>query len=257
MWPQAMHRWRLALLAIAAAMATRAAAQLPPDFVYLSDVAPSINQSVRYYSTENFMQRRMVGYYVPTIVMTQQAAVALKAAQEEFLSLGYTIVVYDAYRPQRTVDSFVAWSKDLNDTAGKAKYYPTLEKSELFPDGYIAAKSGHTRGSTVDLTIMPLSHSLHAVQVHHTTLTDGEVIPLLDDGTLNMGSSFDLFHPVSHGDSTLVNDTFMARRNFLRRIMVKHGFTPLKEEWWHYTLANEPFPNTYFDFVVTSMPGPA
>ncbi len=218
--------------------------------MYLSGIDPTIIQSVRYFTVDNFVGRAIKGYENPKIIMTSAAAKALKNAQKELNENGYSLVVYDAYRPQEAVDSFVKWAADLNDNSAKAEYYPTTSKEDLFTLGYIAAKSGHTRGSTIDLTIIPTGEKIQPIKVGNRILSNGEVIPFLDDGTVDMGSSFDLFHPVSNHDTNLVSEEVIKQRNFLRAIMKKHDFKEYHEEWWHYTLANEPFPDTYFNFKV-------
>lgn len=223
---------------------------LPEGFVFLSDVDPTIIENVRYATDENFLGRVVPGYNTKRIVVTKAAANALKAAHEDLKKQGYTLVVYDAYRPQRSVDAFVKWAEDMNDLAVKSKYYPTIDKKDLFKLDYIAAKSSHTRGSTFDLTIIKTGHALKNINQSQRTLISGETIPFLDDNTIDMGSSFDLFHPASHHDSPLVDKKYTQMRNVLRDMMKKHGFKEYKEEWWHYTLMNEPYPDTYFDFVI-------
>jgi D-alanyl-D-alanine dipeptidase len=223
---------------------------LPQGFVYLKDVDPTIIQSVRYSGSENFVARPVQGYKSETIIFSQAAAIALKNVQTALRSEGFSLVVYDAYRPQQAVDSFIAWSQDLSDQANKALYYPTVNKADVFKLGYVAKKSGHTRGSTVDLSMISLNNSFHSVKVSHRPLQNGEIIPFLDDGTLDMGSSFDLFHEVSHHDTPLVGSKATEQRNHLRNVMKQYGFKEYSEEWWHYTLKNEPFPDTYFDFPV-------
>ncbi|MCC8372318.1 MAG: M15 family metallopeptidase [Rickettsia endosymbiont of Pseudomimeciton antennatum] len=182
------------------------------------------------------------------VILTKPAAEALSAVQKELLANGYSLVIYDAYRPQRAVNYFIKWSQDLNDQTTKADYYPYANKEDLFKLGDIAKKSGHTRGSTVDLTIIKSSNVLHDITITKRKLTDGRSISFLDDGTVDMGSSFDLFDKASYHDSKLISPEHLEKRNYLRAIMKKHGFNEYNKEWWHYTLNNEPFPNTYFDF---------
>ena len=216
---------------------------------------PSIQESPRYFTEQNFMGRRMPGYECGNLIFSREAAAALAKVQEDLLQSGYSLVIYDSYRPQRTVDSFVQWSNDDSDVKMKELYYPTLvgSKKQLFDDGYIAAKSGHTRGSTVDLSIIEVGKKVQStVTVSKRTLVNGTEISFLDDGTVDMGSSFDLFHPASHHDSPYITDPiYISRRQLLREAMMRHGFKDLAEEWWHYRLADEPFPTTYFDFVTT------
>ncbi len=226
------------------------ACHLPQDFVYVKDINPSIIESLRYYSKENFIGIQIDGYKANRVILTKQAAEALSNVQQELLKQGYSLVVYDAYRPQRAVDMFITWSQDLNDQVEKSKYYPRVDKSEVFQLGYVTKKSGHTRGSTVDLTIIKLNSVPHEVQIEKRYLTDGSQILFLNDGTIDMGSSFDLFDEASHHDTALVKPEFLKMRDYLREIMKKNGFYEYKKEWWHYTLKDEPFPNTYFDFDV-------
>lgn len=223
---------------------------LPEGFVFLSDVDPSVIENVRYATAENFLGRIVPGYNTKRIVVTQAAANALKAAHDDLKKQGYSLVVYDAYRPQRSVDAFVKWAEDINDLNAKSKYYPTIDKKDLFKLDYIAAKSSHTRGSTFDLTLIKTGNTLKSINLSQRTLTSGVTIPFLDDNTVDMGSSFDLFHPASHHDSPFVDPKYTQMRNVLRETMKKHGFKEYKEEWWHYTLANEPYPDTYFNFIV-------
>ena len=191
-------------------------------FVSMADVDPSILVEARYDSEHNFMGTRVRGYNAPKCLLTRPAAQALANVQAELRLMGLSLKVYDCYRPQRAVDHFVAWAKDVNDLKMKREFYPQVDKSNLFRDGYIAEKSGHTRGSTVDLTI---------------------------DG-LDFGTEFDLFDPLSHTANPTVNTPQRANRALLKAVMDKHGFKGIKTEWWHFTLRNEPFPNTYFDVPV-------
>ncbi len=200
------------------------------DFVLLSDVAPDVIQEIRYYSTYNFIGDRVAGYEEPVAIMTKEAAVALKAASDELVSKGYRLKIFDAYRPQMAVTNFVNWAKDVNDVRMKQYFYPELDKSVLFPQGYIAEHSGHSRGSTVDLTLFDMT-------------TEKEV---------DMGGTFDYFGELSHPDYKGITDQQYSNRMLLREVMLKHGFKPLAEEWWHFTLAKEPYPNTYFTFPVST-----
>lgn len=223
---------------------------LPQGFVYLTDVDPTVIESVRYATNQNFLGRVVPGYVSPRVVCTKEAAAALKAVHADLQQQGYTLVIYDGYRPQRSVDAFVKWADDLHDLTAKSLYYPTIDKKDLFKLDYIADKSSHTRGSTFDLSIIKKGEALKPLTISERQLSSGEKIPFLDDNTVDMGSSFDLFHPVSHHDSPLVNTEYTKLRNQLRETMKKHGFKEYKEEWWHYTLANEVYPNQYFDFIV-------
>lgn len=198
------------------------------DFVQLHEVIPNITYDIRYFGSDSFVGAPVDGYEKATAYMTKEAATALKQVQAALNKEGLGLKVFDAYRPQKAVDHFMRWGKAVADTLTKAKYYPEIDKSKVFEMGYVARRSGHTRGSTVDLTIIDLE-------------TKEE---------LDMGSGFDYFGAISHHDSPLVGETHTANRNKLRAVMVAHGFKPYANEWWHYTLANEPYPATYFNFDV-------
>ena len=201
---------------------------LPDGFVYVTDVIPTAQLEIRYFSEDNFVGAVIDGYEAPKAILTVEAAEALKKAADILEEQGYYIKIFDAYRPQRAVDHFVRWSKDLDDTKMKEKYYPDLDKSVLFELGYIAEKSGHSRGSTVDLTLVEISSGKE----------------------LDMGSGFDFFGDISNHGTHLITPEQEKNRNILRDAMVEAGFKVYPEEWWHYTLENEPYPDTYFDFPV-------
>ena len=200
------------------------------DFVDISGVAGDVILELRYYSTYNFIGDRIDGYLEPIALLTKEAAAALKAASDEAVRNGYRIKVYDAYRPQRAVEHFVRWAKDLNDTRMKSIFYPEVSKENLFLEGYIAEHSGHSRGSTVDITLFDMAKGCEA----------------------DMGGYFDYFGEISHSDYKELDEKQYNNRMLLRRIMVNCGFTPLREEWWHFTLEDEPFRDTYFDFAISS-----
>ena len=221
------------------------------QFVTLAEAVPDAILEIRYYSTYNFVGARIDGYEQPTALLTKEAAKALKAVSDDVKSKGYRLKIYDAYRPQKSVDHFVRWAADLPDTKMKAYFYPDLDKSVLFDQEYIMAKSGHTRGSTVDLTLFDMA-------------TEKE---------LDMGGTFDWFGPESHpdfcgnpetGEYTGDNHKSPAARSItpeqfehrmiLRRAMLAHGFRPIDTEWWHFTLRDEPFTDTYFTFPVRQLP---
>ena len=199
-------------------------------FVLLADYVPSIIQEIRYYSTYNFIGERITGYEEPCALVTKEAARALKSVSGEMASQGYRLKVFDAYRPATAVKHFVQWSVDDLDLRMKPFFYPDLEKAELFQRGYIAKKSSHSRGSTVDLTLLNMS-------------TGKEV---------DMGGPFDLFSEVSHPDYDGITREQYVNRMFLRDAMMRNGFEPIDCEWWHFTLSNEPYPDTYFEFPVSS-----
>jgi D-alanyl-D-alanine dipeptidase len=200
------------------------------DFVLLSEAVPDAILEIRYYSTYNFVGDRIDGYEEPVALLTKEAAAALNEVSAELLEKGYRLKIYDAYRPQEAVTNFVEWAQDEDDTRMKEYFYPELEKDVLFPQGYIAEHSGHSRGSTVDLTLFDMT-------------TEKEV---------DMGGTFDYFGELSHPDYTDITEEQYANRMILREAMMNHGFKPLEEEWWHFTLENEPYPDTYFTFPVNS-----
>lgn len=200
-------------------------------FVYCDAVIPDIRLELRYATAHNFVGERIDGYQRPACILTRQAALALRKVQEELRRFGLGLKIFDAYRPQRAVDHFVRWARDLNDTRMKSEFYPRVEKGNLFRDDYIAARSGHSRGSTVDLTIVSL-----------TGETAGR--------ELDMGTGFDFFGPESWPDHPGMTPGQRANRLLLRTVMRKQGFRPYSKEWWHFTLEREPFPDTYFDFPV-------
>ena len=230
---------------------------LPSGFTYLDNVCKTIQTSVRYCSCENFLGCRVDGYHVRRIVLTQAAAEALAKVQAAVQKDGYSLVVYDGYRPQRAVDHFVRWSEDNTDVSKKMQYYPFVDKQNLFDLGYIAKRSGHSRGSTVDLSLIRLGkQSLDTPVVSYRTfempLDDGQTItlPYLDDNTVDMGSSFDMLGEASHYDCSFIPSSCKVLREYLCLKMTEQGFEPYSQEWWHFTLNPEPFPDTYFDFEI-------
>lgn len=223
-------------------------------FVYLHEIDPSIQVSLRYYSDENFLGARVDGYHAAVVVIHEKAAHALKEVQKDVQKDGYSLVVYDAYRPQRAVNHFMRWSEDVSDQIKKAHYYPRVNKADVFELGYVARRSGHSRGSTVDLTLIKKGDVVHEVIVRERVLRDGFNILFLDDGTVDMGSSFDLFDRASHITNNLIAPEHITRRTYLQKVMKRHGFKEYSEEWWHFTLKNEPYPahleSSYFNFPV-------
>ena len=198
------------------------------DFVSVGEYIPDVLLDVRYYSTYNFVGARVDGYESPIVLLTRQAADALRLVNADMLSQGYRLVLYDGYRPQRAVDHFARWAEDLSADAMKPVFYPDVDKADLFEQGFIARRSGHSRGSTIDLTLL-----------------DAATGQLVD-----MGGPFDFFGELSHPDYAGVTPAQQANRMRLREAMLNHGFKPLSTEWWHFTLKNEPWPDTYFDFPV-------
>ena len=202
----------------------------PSGFVLLADYVPHIVQEIRYYSTYNFIGERIDGYEEPCALLTKEAARALKSVSNEAFVQGYRLKVFDAYRPACAVKQFVLWGIEDQDVRMKPYFYPELEKQELFIKGYIAKLSSHSRGSAVDLTLLDMK-------------TGKE---------LDMGSPFDLFSEVSHPDYRGISEEQFANRMLLQRLMARGGFQPIDCEWWHFSLQNEPYPDTYFEFPVSS-----
>ena len=207
---------------------TTVQAELPKNFSYVKDKIPNIELDLRYYGENNFVGEVIDGYLAPKAILTKKASSALAKVQKELEGFGLGLKVFDAYRPQKAVDHFVRWGRDLGDKRMKAEYYPTVEKKNLFKVGYIAKKSGHSRGSTIDLTLIDLDSKVE----------------------LDMGSDFDFFGERSWVKYKMIRGEQKANRMLLNFVMLKHGFKAYKQEWWHFTLKNEPFKKTYFDFNV-------
>lgn len=200
----------------------------PSGFVVLTDVVPDVILEIRYFSSFNFVGTRVDGYEQPVALMTREAAQALKAVSDEAMSLGYRLKIWDTYRPQMAVDHFCRWGENVTDTLTKRYFYPYLDKDVVFDRGYIARRSGHSRGSVVDLTLVDMK-----------TGRD-----------IDMGYGFDWFGGESHPDYRGITEEQYANRMLLRGLMLKHGFLPIEEEWWHFILKDEPYPDTYFTFPV-------
>ena len=201
------------------------------DFVLLTDVIPEVILEIRYYSTFNFIGERINGYEEPVAIITKEAAAQLKKVNEIFMSEGYRIKVFDAFRPTRAVEHFVKWAENKDDLRMKEYFYPDVDKQDLFEIGYICKQSSHSRGSTVDMTLFDMKKGRE----------------------VNMGTPFDYFGKRSHADFTKhLSESEIEHRTFLTDTMKNNGFVMINEEWWHFTLENEPFPDTYFDFAVNS-----
>lgn len=254
-----------ALLALAALMSTAPAASAtsatsavphepsaPEEFVALRDVAPTVLQEMRYRTRHNFTGDRVRGYRQGMCIVTRDTANALRTAQRSVLKRGYSLKVYDCYRPQRAVDHFVEWAKDLEDERMKEEFYPRVEKDRLFEDGYIAEKSGHSRGSTVDLTLVRLpakpTRPYRPGEPLVSCFAPKDV--RFPDNSVDMGTGYDCFDTLSHTLDPRIKGEQRANRMLLKNTMDKAGFTNLPEEWWHYTLTDETFPETFFDFPV-------
>ena len=207
---------------------TTFAQKLPKGFVYLDSIDKTIKSELRYFTNNNFIGKPIDGYKSNCVIVSEKTAIQLRKIQKILIKKGLSLKIFDAYRPQQAVNHFVKWAKVLEDTLMKKEYYPKVPKKELFKRGYIASKSGHTRGSTVDLTIV-------------NTKTNKE---------LDMGSPYDFFGVKSHPFYKKVTKKQQANRMYLRKIMLANGFKPYDNEWWHFTLKKEPFPKTYFNFPI-------
>ena len=206
-------------------------AQLPSGFTVLNNQIPELEVELRYSTSKNFMGRRVKAYYSDIAIGSIALAKQLKKVQAELKPMGFGIKIFDAYRPQTAVNDFIKWSKIPNDTISKKEYYPNLKKNTLFDLGFISKKSGHSRGSTVDLTLIYLGEDKKGKE-------------------LDMGSSWDFFGDISNYDSSKISEIQKLNRKLLRDVMISNGFKPYEKEWWHFTLINEPFPDTYYDFSI-------
>ena len=228
---------------------------MPEDFVYLRDVDPTILQDMRYAGPANFTGKPVPGYDAAECVLVRQAAEALQRVQEEVARDGLTLNVYDCYRPARAVAAFVAWAKEPDDPEAKAAYYPNLAKADLFPD-YIAIRSGHSRGATVDLTLVKIDaeagSSAEDAETQACTAPQKGQAP---DGSLAMGTSFDCFDVKANTAAFGPSKEERDNRAALVSAMQAHGFVNYPKEWWHFTLKNEPYPNTFFDFPIMQRAG--
>jgi D-alanyl-D-alanine dipeptidase len=204
---------------------------LPTGFVYARSFIPDLILDMRYAGAHNFVGKRIAGYRKPVCILTEEAAKALARVQAQLKAFGLGLEVFDCYRPQTAVNQFIAWANDLGDIRMKGEFYPEVPKKDLFKEDYIASRSSHTRGSTVDITLVGFD-------------PDGNLT------RIDMGTGFDLFSRKSWPDSRKVNGNQRAHRMLLHVLMKRAGFVPYPREWWHFTLAKEPFPDTYFDFPV-------
>ncbi|WCO00770.1 M15 family metallopeptidase [Psychroserpens ponticola] len=202
--------------------------ELPEGFVYAKNVIPDLNIELRYFTTNNFVGDTIDGYKANKLIITAEAVQALQKVQHDLQQQNLCLKVYDGYRPQRAVNHFMRWAKDLNDTINKQEFYPNVEKRYLFREEYIATRSGHSRGSTLDLTI----------------------INGITNEPLDMGSPYDFFGKESWVNHDQLSKEQKANRQLLQDVMLKHNFRNYAKEWWHFTLRWEPFPKTYFDFEV-------
>lgn len=245
---------RCASIAAAVLMAIAPAHAKDPTrgFVEVKTLIPDLVVEMRYATARNFIGRPIPGYNAPRCFLTLPAAKALQCAADGLRTRGFAIKVYDCYRPQRAVNAFVAWGRDLRDQKMKSEFYPDVDKRSLFHENYIASRSGHSRGSTVDLTIVPISRepSVFDPAGGEVRACDSKAGKRTDDGSADMGTGFDCFSSLSHTASPRVNEAQRANRNLLRTFMRGCGFYNNRSEWWHYTLRDEPYPGTFFDFPV-------
>lgn len=218
----------LVFIILGFAFAKTSTVQLPEGFVYVKDEIPDLDVELRYFTDHNFVGMPINGYQSNALILTKEATQALKKVQEELQYQNLCLKVYDGYRPQTAVNQFVGWARDFSDTINKQEFYPDVDKQNLFSEGYIASKSGHSRGSTIDLTI-----------------TDGNTGEPLD-----MGAPYDFFGEQSWVDYEEITETQKENRQLLQTVMLNHNFRNYPKEWWHFTLRWEPFPDTYFDFPV-------
>lgn len=224
---------------------------IPEGFVEIRQIIPDIALDLRYYTNHNFLATPVDGYQSEKCYITKAAADSLAKVQAELKKFNLSLKIYDAYRPQRAVDHFVRWAKELADTLTKKEFYPTVDKSRLFVDGFIAEKSGHSRGSTVDLTIVPIPiPSQPEFDVNNQCECYKPLDQRFKDNSLDMGTGFDCFSELSHTENPNLTPQQRANRLLLKSLMEKYGFKNLAEEWWHFTLRNEPYPSTYFDFII-------
>lgn len=225
----------------------------PGDVVDLADVAPSVLHDIRYATPHNFVGRRIDGYQQARCLLTRQAATRLAAVQRDVRAQGYTLKVYDCYRPQRAVDHFVSWARRPSDQRMKREFYPRVDKARLFADGYIAEKSGHSRASTVDLTLVELPAAPQRRWTPRQGLRPcyGPRAARFADNSVDMGTGYDCFDTRAHTADPRSTPEQRANRERLVAAMAQHGFTNYDQEWWHFTLAGEPYPDTYFDFPVS------
>lgn len=226
--------------------------QIPKEFVHIKEISPSIIEEIRYFSDHNFVGRPITGYKAPKCFLTRVAAIQLNLVQQELLKMNLTLKVYDCYRPVRAVQNFIQWARDLQDNQMKEEFYKYVDKQHLFRDGYISQRSGHSRGSTIDLTIVPIPVPNQEVyrrgdKLRSCTLARNE---RFRDNMIDMGTGFDCFNTLSHTNNTNIGVLQRRNRFLFRSVMDKHGFTNYIKEWWHFTLRNEPFKDRYFDFEI-------
>jgi D-alanyl-D-alanine dipeptidase len=224
----------------------------PEDFVDIQKVIPEVPLDIRYYGPHNFVGEKVDGYLAAKCLLTKQAAESLAKVQKELTPFSLSLKIYDCYRPQRAVDHFVRWAKDIDNSKTKQEFYPTVDKRNLFKDGYIDSKSGHSRGSTVDLTIaaVPIPKQQNYIPGQKLSECNLPLPKRFRDNSIDMGTGFDCFDELSHTANINIGHQQKINRLLLKSLMEKHGFRNYDKEWWHYTLKNELYLDTYFDFVI-------
>jgi len=226
--------------------------KIPDGFVDIQKAIPEIVLDIRYYSPHNFVGERVDGYLAAKCFLTKEAAEALSKVQKDMEPFSLSLKIYDCYRPQRAVNHFVRWATEIENTKTMKEFYPTVDKRNLFKDGYIADKSGHSRGSTLDLTIVPLPVPVQPQYTPGQKLYECYLpaTKRFADNSIDMGTGFDCFHELSHTANSNISHQQKINRLLLKLLMEKYGFKNYDMEWWHFTLKNEPYPDTYFDFPI-------
>jgi D-alanyl-D-alanine dipeptidase len=232
-----------------------AASALPKGFVYLREVDPTIVQDIRYAGSHNFVGRPIKGYLAAECILSEPAAHALKAVQGKLASKNLSLIVWDCYRPKRAVEDFWRWSRDATRAEMKAEFYPRTDKQSLFAQGYLASRSAHSRGSTVDLGIVPSAFSIAPQpgplsSLKPCTAAKGE---RFEDGTIDFGTGYDCLDVLGNTSNPRVGPVASGNRQMLRAAMREAGFRSYFREWWHFEFANEPF-NNGFDFEIAALP---
>lgn len=249
-YKQSLHKILLAISFLQISISTTLG--LPKNFVFLRAVDPTIVQEMRYAGYHNFVGRPIAGYQAAECVLTREAASALHHAQQKLLAKNLSLKVYDCYRPQRAVNDFTHWGRDQTQQQMKAEFYPRIDKKTFSILGYVAMLSGHSRGSTLDVTIvkLPLQKPTGFLRGQALKACFAPIGVRYGDSSIDMGSGYDCMDPIAHGDYPYIHQTARHNRLLLRQVMLQQGFMPYPVEWWHFTLKNEPYPNTYFDFPI-------
>jgi zinc D-Ala-D-Ala dipeptidase len=225
---------------------------LPQSFVYLKAIDPTIKQDIRYASNHNFIGKPIPGYEAAECILTKKAAQQLQAVNNELKQSGLALKVYDCYRPTMAVDYFMSWINQIEQQQMKAEFFPSVAKTDFVKSNYVGSPSGHSRGSTVDLTIVPLAATKQAIYKKNQKLVAcyRPYNERFHDNSIDMGTGYDCMDELSHPDNKDVNLVAYSNRQLLQNIMGKYSFIGVPSEWWHFTLKDEPFPDTYFNFPI-------